>query len=105
MTVRSCLKATPKPYTGNEPGLVALWPMAAESPTDCLSTHTFSTTWVGLPECDTLTAPWGPAVPRLSGGAHLAVDDHPALYSQEFTFEAWVAFEETPTGRQTLAVL
>lgn len=105
MTVRSCLKATPKPYTGNEPGLVALWPMAAESPTDCLSTHTFSTTWVGLPECDTLTAPWGPAVPRLSGGAHLAVDDHPALHSQEFTFEAWVAFEETPTGRQTLAEL
>ena len=105
MRVRSCLGATPQPYTGGEPGLVALWPMTVDRPTECLSAHTFSTTWTDSAVGNTLPTPWGQAVPCLSDGAHLTVDGHPALHSQEFTFEAWVAFRETPTGRQTLAEL
>jgi len=98
-------EATPQPYTGDEPGLVALWPLAAESPTSGLSPHTLSAAWIGAPAPDTLTTPWGQAVPHLSGRGHLIVGDHPALHSQELTFEAWVVFAEIPTSRQTLAEL
>ena len=98
-------KGVPQPYTGDEPGLVALWPLVAQSPADCQCASRLDSRWVGPAPDDSMTAPWGAAVPLMAGEAHLEVADHALLHGQEFTFEAWVAFRETPTGQQMLAEL
>ena len=95
----------PQTHTAGEPGLVAVWPLTSQSPADCQCASHLDSRWVGPATDDCMVTPWGDKVPHLAGEAHVETADHEALHLQEFTFEAWVAFDETPTGQQTLAEL
>lgn len=98
-------KRPPEPYTGEELGLVALWPMDASDPRACVSGHGLATEWVGPGSEVALTTPWPGRVAHLLGLSHLEAADHEALHGQEFTFEAWVAFSQMPGAAMTIAEL
>ncbi len=85
--------------------LIALWPLAASDPCLFRSPHALQ---AGLPDHardERLKTPWGLEAPVFSGEHHITVKDHPSLHTQEFTFESWIALQNSPRGCQTIAEL
>ncbi len=85
--------------------LIALWPLTTSAPTQCRSPYVLQTELFGQACMECLKNPWGAEAPVFSGEHHITVKDHPALHTQEFTFESWIALQNSPRNCQTIAEL